>query len=123
MSGEVEFGKCSICGKETTLERTYFHYAIKCECHSPRHFELVIHCKECVPKEPEITTLTIKTKMLTTKADIQLGTKVYHKDIYYGKELMEVVGIRKEEVELEGDFSGGTHNVCQKDWFNIKGLL
>ena len=22
------------------------------------------------------------------------------------------------QVELEGDFSGGTHNVCQKDWFD-----
>ena len=24
MSGEIEYGKCEICGKETQLERTYF---------------------------------------------------------------------------------------------------
>lgn len=27
-----------------------------------------------------------------------------------------VVGIRKEEIEIQGDFSGGTHNVCQRSW-------
>ena len=36
---------------------------------------------------------------------------------------MEVVGIRKNEVELEGDYSGGTHNVCQKDWQPLEGVL
>lgn len=29
--GTCEFGKCEICGKETTLDRTYFHYPIHCE--------------------------------------------------------------------------------------------
>jgi hypothetical protein len=43
---------------------------------------------------------------------------VYIKDIYDGKEPFKVVGIRENQVELEGDFSGGTHNVCQKDWFD-----
>src|SRR6186713_2236967 len=28
----------------------------------------------------------------------------------------KVVGIREDEIEIEGDFSGGTHNVCQQDW-------
>lgn len=36
---------------------------------------------------------------------------------------MEVVGIRHNEVELQGDFSGGTHNVCQKDWFSKEGII
>ena len=36
---------------------------------------------------------------------------------------MEVVGIRKTEVELQGDYSGGTHNVSQKDWLPVKGLF
>lgn len=53
----------------------------------------------------------------------ELGMKVYHDKIYHGKEQMEVVGIRKTEVELEGDYSGGTHNVCQKDWLPINGLF
>ena len=54
---------------------------------------------------------------------IKLGTTVYHKDIYWGREPMKIVGIRADEVELEGDWSGGTHNVCQRDWVPIEGLL
>lgn len=52
--GEIEFGKCDICGKETELERTYFYYPIHCECcgnkdkdGQKQHFELVHHCKDC----------------------------------------------------------------------------
>lgn len=55
--------------------------------------------------------------------DLKLGQKVYHKDIYRGKEQMKVVGIRGTEVELEGDYSGGTHNVCEKDWQPLEGVL
>lgn len=54
---------------------------------------------------------------------IKLGKQVFHKEIYNGKEPMEIVGIRKDTVELQGDFSGGTHNVCQKDWFSISGII
>lgn len=43
---------------------------------------------------------------------------VYVMDVYNGHEPFKIVGIRENEVELEGDFSGGTHNVSQKDWFN-----
>jgi hypothetical protein len=43
---------------------------------------------------------------------------VYIEDVYNGKEPFKVVGIRENQVELEGDFSGGTHNICQKDWFD-----
>lgn len=53
----------------------------------------------------------------------ELGMRVYHDDIYKGKEPMKVVGIREKEVELEGDYSGGTHSVCQKDWLPIKGTF
>jgi len=31
----------------------------------------------------------------------------------------KVVGIRENELEIEGDFSGGTHNVCQRGWVPI----
>lgn len=54
---------------------------------------------------------------------LQLRQKVYHEKIYWGKEQMEVVGIREKEVELEGDYSGGTHNVRQKDWLPLEGVL
>ena len=58
--GEGEYGKCEVCAKEATLERKYFHYDIKCDCHSPNHFEMVRHCSDCTPKPPEKTTVCIK---------------------------------------------------------------
>jgi len=54
---------------------------------------------------------------------IELHKIVYHKDIYWGREPMKIVGIRANEVELEGDYSGGTHAVCQASWVPIEGLL
>ena len=60
MSGSIEFGKCEVCGKESSLQRIYFNYDIKCECHSPNHFELVCYCNKCVPLEPEETTIMLK---------------------------------------------------------------
>ena len=51
--GEIEFGKCEICGKEAPLERTYFYYPIHCECCGSKdkngqkqHFEMVVHCED-----------------------------------------------------------------------------
>lgn len=65
MYRENEIGKCECCGKDNVLlERTYFRYPFKCECHSPEHFILVRHCKECKPKEPEETKITLKTEDL-----------------------------------------------------------
>lgn len=32
-----------------------------------------------------------------------------------------MVGITEDKLLLEGDYSGGTHNVCQRDWLPIKG--
>lgn len=53
-----------------------------------------------------------------------LGMQAFHEKIYDGNECMKIVGIRSDEVELEGDYSGGsTHNVTQKDWLPIKGLF
>lgn len=50
MSGEIEWGKCDICGKENALHRKYYYYDIQCECCSPTHFELIRHCKLCASK-------------------------------------------------------------------------
>lgn len=47
--------------------------------------------------------------------NFKLGDKVYHKADLAP---FEVVGIRKEEVEIEGDWSGGIRNVVQKSWVN-----
>lgn len=67
-----------------------------------------------------------KTVIPTKREDVKspaLGMLAFHDKIYNGKELMKVVGIRETEVELEGDYSGGTNNVTQKDWLPIKGLF
>jgi hypothetical protein len=67
MSDCSEYGKCDICKKEGPLERTYFQYDIKCECHSPNHFELIIHCKNCRPIEPKTTKIILKTEKLSKR--------------------------------------------------------
>lgn len=54
---------------------------------------------------------------------IWIGQKARHKDLYEGKETFEIVGIKKGEVLLHGDFSGGTHNTMQGSWMPIKGLI
>ena len=61
MSGDVELGTCEICGEECPLQRKYWYYDIKCECHSPRHFEMVRHCNKCTPIEPDTITVTLLT--------------------------------------------------------------
>lgn len=45
---------------------------------------------------------------------------VYIEDVYWGKEPFKIVGIREDEIELQGDWSGGTHNVSQKGWVKDK---
>jgi len=55
-----EQGTCQVCGKENNgIQRTYYYYGIKCECHSPEHFEIVYHCNTCVPNPPSKTTLNL----------------------------------------------------------------
>ena len=81
MGGSIEHGFCECCGKVDFLERTYFYYNIKCDCHSPQHFELTRHCKNCTPIEPKITKIssssikimveTDKLKTITEKVDIK----------------------------------------------------
>ena len=47
--------------------------------------------------------------------NFKLGDKVYHQ---VDQAPFEVIGIRATTVEIEGDFSGGTHNIIQKSWVN-----
>ena len=55
MAGETEFGECCVCTAKTHLKRTYWHYDIDCDCHSPKHFEVRRHCRYCTPNEPLYT--------------------------------------------------------------------
>ena len=57
--GEVQFGTCDICKKQTIIESKFYHYGFKCDCHSPEHFERVNYCKDCVPKKPSYTKVTL----------------------------------------------------------------
>jgi len=51
-----------------------------------------------------------------------IGQTVYHRDVYEHREPLEVVGIRKDELELEGDYSGGTAGFKQRSWMPMKGV-
>jgi len=73
MCGEMEHGRCDVCGKDETLERTVFYYPIKCECHSPQHFEINRHGKNCTPKEPEYTSVQFKTEDLKNPVSIAIS--------------------------------------------------
>lgn len=67
MCGCNEVGTCSVCGKHGFVERTYFRYdlnGLKCECHSPEHFEIVRHCKDCKPVPPTFTNVQFRTANL-----------------------------------------------------------
>jgi hypothetical protein len=55
------------------------------------------------------------------KQEFKIGQTVYHRDIYDHREALKIVGIRETELELEGDYSGGTHGAVQKQWMPIKG--
>lgn len=67
--GDIEYGYCDVCGKEGPLQRATYYYDIKCECHSPKHFEIVLHCKNCIPKEPRETRITFNTNKLNEQID------------------------------------------------------
>lgn len=54
--------------------------------------------------------------------NFKLGQTVYHRSVYSHKEPLKVVGIKLDKLELEGDYSGGTHNVVQKQWMPLKGV-
>ena len=52
---EQEKGCCKICMKYKAVNRKYYYYDFKCDCHSPQHFEIVNHCDNCEPKAPDFT--------------------------------------------------------------------
>jgi len=71
MSGDIEYGHCDVCHTQKPLRRTYFRYDIKCDCHSPYHFELIRHCNECEATEPlETTFLFLGSKIAISTNDL-----------------------------------------------------
>jgi hypothetical protein len=59
---------------------------------------------------------------LSNKTEFKIGQTVYHREIYSHKEPLKIVGIRESELELEGDYSGGTNNIIGKQWMPINGV-
>lgn len=72
----IEYGICDICGREANLQRKYYHFNIKCECHLPTHSEMIKYCSDCVPLRPAETTIKIfdpvdeKIKKITIDTEI-----------------------------------------------------
>jgi hypothetical protein len=62
MYGEMEYGTCKCCGEVGPVIRTYFNYGVKCECHSPEHFEIVWHCYNCKPVDPGIKNIKLSAE-------------------------------------------------------------
>ena len=75
-------------------------------------------------KEVDKNIVTLKYKKIPIHGYISLGMyPVYCDDLYWGNEPFKIVGIRENEIEIEGDFSGGTHNVTQRDWINVEKIF
>lgn len=51
-------------------------------------------------------------------SDFQIDEEVIHAD--FPNEVFTVTGIRKNEIELYGDWSGGTHHTCERAWTAIE---
>lgn len=61
-------------------------------------------------------------EQVRNRRQLYLGKKVWHKDVYDGKEQLEVVGIKYNEIELKGDYSGvGLDN--SSCWMPLEGVL
>ena len=69
---EIEIGVCEVCGKKNVpLNRKYYDYPdVKCECHSPHHFDLVRYCNDCKPKQPTYTRIQVRTDSLRTERSV-----------------------------------------------------
>lgn len=52
---------------------------------------------------------------------LKIGDVVYHRSVYNHNEPLIIKGITEDKLLLEGDYSGGTHGVSQRDWLPIKG--
>ena len=64
----------------------------------------------------------MKKEPLRNRKQLQFDTVVYHSNVYHGEEPLKVVGIRKDQVELQGDYSGvGLDN--SSCWLPLNGVL
>lgn len=59
---------------------------------------------------------------IQNRKQLQFDMVVYHTKVYNGNEKLKVVGIRKDQVELQGDYSGVglDYSSC---WLPLDGVL
>jgi hypothetical protein len=63
-------------------------------------------------------TVSVKANGLFPINDFNIGDKVTCKQGYNHGEIFVVTGIKEKQIEVTGDWSGGTHCVWQSDWIN-----
>lgn len=104
---DQEIGTCNVCRKENViLQRKYYHYDIKCECHSPNHFVIVFHCMDCEPIESDTMSIHLKTsELVSAKSVNSFTTRVTSKGfvetlVYEGKTITK--RYKKDEIGWEG---------------------
>lgn len=60
--GDIEYGRCDVCGTDGNVTRTYFFFPIACECCGPTHFVMKRHCLGCTPSMPLTLDVRISAK-------------------------------------------------------------
>jgi hypothetical protein len=58
---------------------------------------------------------------MEVEREYQIGDKVFFLDVDQAPFI--VIGVRKNHLEIRGDFSGGTHKVVQSDWIHVDRLI
>ncbi len=61
-------------------------------------------------------TVSVKANGMFPIYEFNLGDSATCEDGYNHGEVFKVTGIRADEIELSGDWSGGTHAVYQSQW-------
>lgn len=69
-NSKMEYGACDYCGFTGPVSRKYYKYDIGCDCHSPKHFEIVYYCRNCKPQEPVSTIIELDGNKYFVKTDI-----------------------------------------------------
>ena len=90
-------------------------------CCRSRMFNRITKLKNLYKMSNEAQNGNIAKPMLADSRSFRIGDIVYHRSVYEHKEPLKVVGITEDKLLLEGDYSGGTHNIVQRDWLPIKG--
>lgn len=115
MHGEMPYGKCEICGKESALHITYIRFPhIDCMCHGPHHFERYEVCKECSERPIQSD---IRPRWIVLKENNLFDGDVEHHKIIADPEVLDaierVLSSRLPNFKLT---TVSQYNLCQDSW-------